>query len=330
MNEGSILGSSETFMVIDSPDIEYLSLDQFNGKDCLPFVHMCLARLPLISNRVQSCEATMTPIRQRILQIPRFSQKMAPSLKARFIHKQSTLEVERKFVPAYNFHSLMDAVASRRVASPKVHPERWICEPPKSIRDTYYDLDDKLFDKGAWFRHRTTAPTTDHDAFLNCPREGVWEAKVRISGDYIDSQFVEIQGEEQLKAYLLENLPNVKLEDLKITFDLVAVRHGWTIQAGSPSNGEALTVVYDDVKDVQGVSHSLCTEANFRHIVGEVEVVKEISDKTKNSEHERKEELHRMRAKITNFMDTHKELFSPEKPVGKLSAYAAWKQNRKA
>ena len=64
------------------------------------------------------------------------------------------------------------------------------------------------------YRYRTSTDTEDA-----LPADGRWDAKARLRGDFIESQFEEHQVEQSVKNLLPEHVPGTMLEDLELSAD---------------------------------------------------------------------------------------------------------------
>lgn len=152
----------------------------------------------------------------------------------------STVEVERKFVPAGKLLTTLHRNDKCTIGS--LSFERLDDE---IIRDTYYDLDDQLGQRGVWVRRRRSstlacnasgpphmalppdyiAPTWDSDTL---------EAKIKIGGSYSNSQFQEIVGRAEIAKYLATTTPKLDVDDLRITMNLETYRQTWKMSDASP------------------------------------------------------------------------------------------------
>jgi len=158
-----------------------------------------------------------------------------------------------------------------------------------TTHDTYYDQDGLLFSKGVYIRRRN----------------GHWEAKVRTGGDFINSAFMEIDGNKAVKEVIEQNLivsaDGISIEDmLEPCADFVTERESWMI--------DGRFKVDVDTTD-------------FGHIVGEVELIKTLQ--YANGEGEEKDEIlkNKMDQEIKAFMHSYPQAFPAGRPLGKLSAY---------
>ena len=241
----------------------------------------------------------------------------------------SYLEVERKFLPASDFHRKVDSLCSPRNV-PKT----------ERIRDTYYDYSGVLANKGIWIRYRCiTSIGTENDLpITDLSSDERWDAKVRLGGDFIESQFEEYQGEQSIRNLLLENVPGTTLEDLAITADLETTRTTWNIRPrvgylqpdrDAHNDADYLTVALDHVVSLKEERTGSQHFPMFEHLVGEVELIKEVNTTSEHEEitKERNMELDQMNIQIEGFMTDNPGLFSQLKPVGKLSAYFDWEKH---
>lgn len=93
------------------------------------------------------------------------------------------MEVERKFV--------CDTRIADRIRQNNGQPpfRSLQCEGRKDFHDSYYDLNGTLSRRGIWVRKR----------------DGEWQAKARQGGDYTNSQFSEVKGEEAVRKYTYQS-----------------------------------------------------------------------------------------------------------------------------
>ena len=253
----------------------------------------------------------------------------------------SHLEVERKFLPASDFHRRVESLvrcnfgAHRSPSNPI-----WSASKTELIRDKYFDRNGALASKGIWIRYRytTSRETRDAESDPRLPADGRWDAKVRLGGDFIESQFEEHEGEQSIRKLLSEHVPGTMLEDLKVNADLETTRTTWSIwlrdrhllEDQAPcSDGDYLTVALDHVVSLK---ERMTEGQRFEHIVGEIELTKRVNaiPEDEGFTKERKMELDRMKTQIEDFMNDNPGLFSKLKPRGKLSAYFDWTSPRVA
>lgn len=261
----------------------------------------------------------------------------------------SHIEVERKFQPTSQLKlrlRLEGKVEQCNHGLPKVenvpggetYPQsvlRFLRLPDKLIRDTYYDLNDQLASKGIWIRSRNCAvPNSDALPVISRRYSAKLEAKVRLEGDYANSQFHEIEGESNIRLLLGKHLPGVKMEDLSIMAGLETHRKSWIVhqlgestlkqEVEETSRTDEVFIVLDGVTEPHACRN---VTLPFKHQVGEVEMTREVVGGTDEQDHEsmRRKEAERMDLLIEEFMIRHSDLFprSP-KPKGKLSAYFEW------
>lgn len=89
----------------------------------------------------------------------------------------------------------------------------------KTAHDIYYDRNDQLFSKGIYIRQRN----------------GNWEAKVRVDGDFINSAFTEVEGymavKEAVKHHLAGATEGLRIEGvLKPCAEFVTERESWVVE----------------------------------------------------------------------------------------------------
>lgn len=163
----------------------------------------------------------------------------------------------------------------------------------QTTQDTYYDRNGLLFSKGVYIRRRN----------------GHWEAKIRTGGDFINSAFTEVDGNNAVKEVIEQSLTvsadGLSIEEmLEPCAEFVTERESWIM------DGKFKVDV--DTTD-------------FGHIVGEVELTGTL--RYANGEHGEEEEEREKKLKqemdqdIKAFMQSYPEAFPAGRPLGKLSAY---------
>lgn len=159
--------------------------------------------------------------------------------------------------------------------------------------DIYYDRDGSLFAKGIYIRQRN----------------GDWEAKVRSSGDFINSAFIEIDGTKAVKEIITRNL---------------------TVSSGERAIDEMLEPCADFVTEreswlLDGKFKVDVDTTDFGHVVGEVELTRNLkyADGEDTKDEKEKEGIlkEKMNQEIEDFMRAHPQAFPAGRPLGKLSAY---------
>ena len=251
----------------------------------------------------------------------------------------SHLEVERKFLPTPYLKACLYGKKRDSNRFESNHDKRSICPlkfsrlPDKLLRDIYYDNDGTLASKGIWIRFRSSrAVQSGHSLDLeNAEESSKWEAKVRLAGDYGDSQFLELEGESSVRVMLRQHLPRTPLESLAVTADLKSHRKTWVIYEalggmGLNENAE----VRIDLDDVTASTAPADGGADFKHEVGELEMTRDLAvgtDEVKNDD-ARLRAAGSMYQSLDRFMMSYKSLFpcSP-KPKGKLAAYFDWEED---
>lgn len=218
--------------------------------------------------------------------------------------RRSVIEVERKF----QYHPKFVKRFRMNDGNP---PFRQLDFRGKdSFRDVYYDYKNETLTKsGLWVRQRN----------------GQWEAKVKQNGDFTNSQFEEVKGRRGVLELLLQlehqrylenqsqayNLPRLDPRDpsfgLSVFADLRTTREAWVVN-------DAFNVVLDTT--------------DFGHGVGEVELEETFTVPAEDSDFpEAKRQFGAdMDQRIECFMKEHAWAFPPGKPIGKLTAYFAWKE----
>ncbi|KAJ7144477.1 hypothetical protein C8R44DRAFT_759998 [Mycena epipterygia] len=104
----------------------------------------------------------------------------------------SKIEIERKFLPT---RPLLHALT--RTTTIPTFPSSIARAHPAAvhfIRDVYYDRHDgRLTAEGLWVRRRSVVVGGGSSTSSS------WEAKVRVGGDFVASQFVEVEGTEAVE-----------------------------------------------------------------------------------------------------------------------------------
>ncbi|KAI1820650.1 hypothetical protein F4861DRAFT_522216 [Xylaria intraflava] len=275
--------------------------------------------------------------------------KMAAKAAARPLGRiVSNVEVERKFNPGpgFAFHFFCN---DRKAQLPAFTVLR---QPSQLIRDTYYDTQDgRLSNLGLWVRKRYTRvlpfnisrlKTSDgqgvanESALLFATRDHEtektqWNAKSRLGGHFNNSQFVELDGKQNVADEVLRiSEAKLKLEDLQVVADLQTDRSSWEVThlEGGTAPSAKMTIVMDQVVEAK-LDEGRSDGSAFAHTIGEVELFQEFATEGKDrAEHEeqRKEVAAQRMAELKNFMLLNTDLFTTTPtPTGKLSAYFGWK-----
>ncbi|KAK7023301.1 CYTH domain-containing protein [Favolaschia claudopus] len=264
----------------------------------------------------------------------------------------SKIEVERKFIPT---RLLLQALKDPRPKNP----------PPPSIsrirpagvqfiRDVYYDRHDRLSEKGLWVRERSVVGSSSSSAAV----KSSWEAKARVGGDYVASQFVEVEGvegvERELQRVLSATERTVKVhrihEHLDVLCDLTTRRMSGELEMEWGGgivgrNGlKILNVAIDQVVETTSgdfaaaraalESRGTLPDDAFFHEIGELEVMTEVHTEGSEQEHvhetRRKEVASTLAEQLDEFMRAHPTLFPmTPRPRGKLVAYFAWREGQR-
>jgi thiamine-triphosphatase len=191
------------------------------------------------------------------------------------------LEVERKFAvtPA--------AIAYLRTNGGGSRFKRYESLGKQTTHDTYYDRDNVLFSKGVYIRRRN----------------GHWEAKIRSGGDFINSAFMETDGNKLVKVVVEQNLSitadgRTIEEILEPCAEFTTERESWIIDGSFKVDVDT---------------------TDFGHIVGEVELTKTL--RYTDDEEEETKLRDEMDQEIKAFMQSCPQAFPAGRPLGKLSAY---------
>ncbi|KAI0888086.1 uncharacterized protein GGS22DRAFT_155057 [Annulohypoxylon maeteangense] len=244
----------------------------------------------------------------------------------------SNVEVERKFNLGPKFTSLFANPTGYQEKVPFVLRSH----PQQLIRDTYYDTaDGHLSELGMWVRKRSVdlLPLNPTERITGAKDGAQWNAKLRLAGHYMNSQFVEFDGRMDVSREVLRITENKKkLEDLQVVSDLQTRRSEWEVTqlADKIAPAAKMTIVVDAVTEAEAeVDKERINKQTFNHIIGEVELFQElITEGEDDAEHEaHRKEIGAQRMKeLEEFMLSHPEFFSTSpSPIGKLSAYDTWK-----
>lgn len=238
---------------------------------------------------------------------------------ARQMHT-ALLEVERKFnvAAAHRLRSLLnvtsdDDIQLRMRPKLKTGALEFTRQTDLHINDQYFVTPDGRLDaSNIWIRRRT----------INA-KDIKWEAKIRLGGDYLNSEFEEITGKSKIDEYL----KMLGICNLQRIVNLNTARQSWVV-SGEQQNAEMVVVV--DLCTAGGMGKS---DSAFRHIVGEVGMTRDIGLEQEDGEETKrakKELTGQMSSDLKGFMQRHEDLF-PTKPgpVGKLTAYFAWQKQLK-
>lgn len=259
----------------------------------------------------------------------------------------SKLEVERKFVPTSllkKYVSETAEVANITLSPTESHNSTisLIRQTRKRVMDKYFDRDGQLEAKGIWVRWRREQ-TTKHDGTDAAPAQGCWEAKIKDSGDFINSQFVEVKGKDAVEDLLEHVGIGRTVHDLRFELGFVADRVSWKVkQLGDEEDlddGAALTLVVDTMDTSLEGPHGDHPKYLKRHQVGELEFEKTITTilheddgtiRIDPAELEAKHQAERasqgdlLNKQLEEFMTARPEICNGEgSPLGKLTAYIA-------
>lgn len=209
----------------------------------------------------------------------------------RRLPKACVLEVERKF------RSLAVPKLTRYGGLP--HFKSLQSLPVEVIHDSYYDKSGLLSKSGAWVRKRN----------------GIWEAKLKKGGNFLNSKFEELSGIENISAYIKHTTGIDDSESRNFGLEPIAVftttREAWIAD-------EEFHIVRDMM--------------DFGHEVGEVELQKALVgvDGGEPTEQQKQDEMQLMDERIAAFMKTYAWAITPGRPTGKVTAYFEWKRRNGA
>lgn len=205
--------------------------------------------------------------------------------------RRSILEVERKFQ--------CDPGSMSRIRANQGQPPFQSLKPlgRRSFEDVYYDRNRILSTEGIWVRKRNER----------------WQAKVRQSGDYTNSQFEEVTEADDISRIVRDM--GLGTHTASSNFGLVEMARYTTFRETWRADNK-FEIVLDNT--------------DFEHTVGEVELQRAVT-----LDHDDGEELSKfarqaltadMDQQIEDFMNYYSWAFPLGKPVGKLSAYFARKE----
>jgi thiamine-triphosphatase len=145
--------------------------------------------------------------------------------------------------------------------------------------------------------------------------KGVWEAKIRAGGDFINSAFMEVDGNNAVKEVISQNLTvsadGLSIEEmLEPCAEFVTKRESWMM--------DSRFKVDVDTTD-------------FGHMIGEVELtgtLRYANGENGEEEEEREKLKQKMDQDIKAFMQSYPQAFPAGRPLGKLSAYFRWIRDR--
>ncbi|KAK3053004.1 hypothetical protein LTR09_006068 [Extremus antarcticus] len=246
----------------------------------------------------------------------------------------SHLEVEHKFLPTANLKAHLAGNTSNvhHQLSPKF--ERL---PSRMMRDIYYDCEDQLSKAGIWIRRRETrtARSCGFPPIFEGSVVTQWEAKLKLAGDYLESQIVEVEGLANVQNVLQGQMPGTFLSNLEVLADLDTLRQSWTIHEAaaictvlnsSPQDGEPSICM--DLDMITAPSYDMPGIKPFQHEVGEIELVGEVvgGDSEVEDEKKRLEASARMHMRLQEFVSSYPALFPRTQVQGKLSAFFVWQE----
>jgi thiamine-triphosphatase len=167
----------------------------------------------------------------------------------------------------------------------------------RSFEDVYYDRDQVLSSKGIWVRKRNEK----------------WQAKIRQNGDYTNSQFEEVADADEISR-IIRGM-DLGMHTASSNFGLEEIARYTTFRETWRADNK-----FEIVLDA----------TNFDHIVGEVELQQAVTLEDDNGEDAlrlaRQAVSADMDRQLEDFMNYYSWAFPSDKPVGKLSAYFAWKR----
>ena len=167
----------------------------------------------------------------------------------------------------------------------------------RRFEDIYYDRNQILSSKGIWVRKRNKQ----------------WQAKVRQNGDFTKSQFEEVAEADEISQIIKD-------------MDLGA-------HTASSNFGLEEIARYTTFREIWRADNKfeiVLDTTNFEHTVGEVELQQTVTldddSAGDGSRFARQAMMANMDQELEEFMSYYSWAFPSDKPVGKLSAYFAWKE----
>jgi hypothetical protein len=235
----------------------------------------------------------------------------------RFVSSKTTntakLECERKFMPT-------DAL---RIKLKSTSP--WISTPKVIIHDKYFDYQDLMTKQGIYVRLRSEYTPSNSNSKTQ------WEAKIRLGGDYPNSQFEEVMGASEVVKAIQQHHSDFSVEILRklpVKADMTTHRETWVAPQDQEAHAGAEMQVVIDTCHFNHYPSFLKKGLDSIHVVGELELTKTISlrgDAT-SDEAQKKLETADMSSSLERYVEARPELFSFQpQPIGKLTAYFAWK-----
>ncbi|KAF8143823.1 hypothetical protein K438DRAFT_1875262 [Mycena galopus ATCC 62051] len=268
----------------------------------------------------------------------------------------SKIEIERKFLPTRPLlHALTRTTPTLPSCSARVHPAA-----VHFIRDVYYDRHDgRLTAEGLWVRRRSVVAVGGGSSTCS------WEAKVRVGGDFVASQFVEVEGAEAVEREMRRALGGAHVtvdkigEHLGVMCDLTTRRLSARLELEDDLRLQNPTVAIDQVVETTGgdfaAARAVLEQMNgagdsdsilistpdlFFHEIGELELMEEVRTEVPADQAEHQAHEHEKRrvavagaraAQLDAFMAAHPALFPmTPRPRGKLVAYFDWREERTA
>lgn len=192
---------------------------------------------------------------------------------------RSTLEVERKFSRLRVDRLTIDG------GNPPFSSLQFLGH--RTFRDVYYDRHGSLATAGTWLRQR----------------DGRWQSKIRQAGDYINSQFRELEDVEGIRRHV-HSITNI-LAPPEHAFGMSQIAQLTTYRSTWQADNR-FKIVLD--------------RTDFGHVVGEVELEAQVL--VRNAE-EARHQCHLMDVELQRFMQRYNWAFDSGPAIGKLTAYFA-------
>lgn len=210
----------------------------------------------------------------------------------------SFVEIERKILPTadlmarlngdYADHVRLQHLGHGAASHSGIIHLSFFRLPDKRIRDTYYDSYDQLSQSGIWLRLRTSSTIRSEEFPLVHDGQPVseWEAKMCFGGDYNNSQFVELRGRSNIVNMISQRFPAIAEGDLEVLADLATHRSTWIVRDQGAIRDRRAGEMRIVIDRVQIPNDEMESPHAFQHLVGEVEMTKEVVGGADQQQHE--------------------------------------------
>ncbi|KAK2745267.1 hypothetical protein FQN57_003962 [Myotisia sp. PD_48] len=207
--------------------------------------------------------------------------------------RRAILEVERKFV----WGPALQKRFSANDGNPQFHSIQHIGE--LTFEDIYFDREHHLSASGIWVRRRN----------------GRWQAKIQT--DHENTTFANTRFEELSEPS--EILQAIRKVQHQVKY-LPTTNHSSDVK-GSGLDMLARFTTFRDTWRVNDKFEVVLDRTDFKHFVGEVELLETIEVDDERALVQRRDKTAAMDQDIETFMNTYQWAFPRANVVGKLSAY---------